>query len=235
MKKLVIFLFLLALLASTIPAYSAGTRISALPEQTTPLDADLYATVTGGTTKKITWANIVVGVKTALGISGITDSVSTTSSTTAASATAVKSAYDHGFGLQVTGTVSASGNATNFPAATVGDVYQVSTPGWLGGTIGVGEYVNIGDLLICTATTSAGTKAEVYNPPGQYWNIQKAMISTPDGYRGVEMSINTTDVAQTYGYYFKSDGMYQTINGVHYKLMTEQDIIALIYSVLGGR
>ena len=107
---------------------------------------------------------------------------------------------------------------TNFPAASAGQWYKVTTAGWLGGAAGVGEYVNIGDMLVCVTTTAAGTKAAVYTPPGQYWVIIPAMSSLPDGYRGIEQAINTSDVVQTWGTYHMADGLWQNINSVPFRV-----------------
>lgn len=92
MKRNLLFLLFCIFLAGS--AQAADVKISELPELTTPTTADMYPTVNNGVTKRITWANIVTGMKSSLGITGITDSISTTSSSVAASATAVKAAYD---------------------------------------------------------------------------------------------------------------------------------------------
>jgi hypothetical protein len=110
--------------------------------------------------------------------------------------------------------ISASGDATNFPASEANEIYQVSTAGWLGGGEGIGLWVNEGDRLLCTTTTGAGTKAQVW----QNWNISRHETSEPDGYRGIDMEPNTDDVVQSYGTFMKADGLYVTINGTAHKL-----------------
>lgn len=53
----------------------------------------------------------------------------------------------------------------NFPAASVGNTYRVSVAGKVGGASGTN--VEVGDLLICTTDTIAGTLADV----GVNWTI----------------------------------------------------------------
>ena len=130
----------------------------------------------------------------------LTDSTSTTSSAIGASATAAKAAYDHANQINFSGTIAAAGDATNFPAATLGQIYRVTSSGWLGGGVGVGVYVNTGDTMTCVVATSAGgTKAQVYSD----WNIKNAVISQPDGYRTIELASNTSLLQSlTNGFYF---------------------------------
>jgi hypothetical protein len=73
----------------------------------------------------------------------------------------------------IDGVINAVGNNTNFPASNVSKWYKVIGAGWLGGPIGEGEYVDVGDMLFCNNTTVAGTKAEV----GLNWNLWRS-IST---------------------------------------------------------
>ena len=62
---------------------------------------------------------------------------------------------------------------TNFPAASAGDRFRVTSAGWIGGAAGVGELVGIGDILTCHTTTIAGTKAAV----GAYWSLQRTIAT----------------------------------------------------------
>ena len=57
--------------------------------------------------------------------------------------------------------ISATGDATNFPAGTKNTYRVVSTGGSLGGAVGTGLTVAAGDILICHTTTVAGTYAAV--------------------------------------------------------------------------
>jgi hypothetical protein len=119
---------------------------------------------------------------------------------------------------------------TNFPAATKGDIRKVTSAGWLGGAAGVGEYVNVGDMLFCVTSTVAGTKAAVYNPPGQYWSIIPAMVSMPDGYRDAEWASNTSAPTLTNGFYWLNNVLYKVENSVHQSLgLVEDDRLTVTF------
>lgn len=62
------------------------------------------------------------------------------------------------------GTIDASTNP-NFPAASLGDEYKISVAGLIGGASG--RSVKVGDIVLCTANTIAGTDAAV----GASWDI----------------------------------------------------------------
>jgi hypothetical protein len=77
----------------------------------------------------------------------------------------------------------------NLPAATINDVYIADgTSYWIGGDRTAGQYINAGDILICIATVLEGTWAQ----KGGSWNIQRKMISMPDGDRQIEAASNTS-------------------------------------------
>ena len=57
--------------------------------------------------------------------------------------------------------ISATGDATNFPAGTKNTYRVISTAGSLGGAVGTGLAVVAGDILICHTSCAAGTYAAV--------------------------------------------------------------------------
>ena len=76
-------------------------------------------------------------------------------------------------GVTYKGAIACAGNP-NYPAASVGDQYKVSTAGKIGGSSGL--IVEVGDTIECTVATVAGDHATV----GASWmvgqtNVQKAV------------------------------------------------------------
>jgi len=116
-------------------------------------------------------------------------------------------------GFSPTGTIAAAGDATAFPAATAGDVFDVTSAGWLGltGAAPNGLYVNIGDQLYCRATVATGTYAQRQDS----WVWIPSKISMPDGYRAVEVASNTITPTLTNGYYWLNGVMYKVENSIH--------------------
>lgn len=93
----------------------------------------------------------------------------------------------------IKGYIDCSGNP-NYPAATIGDIYEVSVKGKIGGAAGVP--VEPGDLLICFVTSPAGTQAAV----GANWDITQFGLQQIFEITGSDLSFAVLqDLNQTVG------------------------------------
>lgn len=91
------------------------------------------------------------------------------------------------------GLIDCSGNP-NYPAATIGDVYEVSVKGKIGGVAGIP--VEPGDLIIANATNAGGTQGAV----GTSWDITQFGLQQIFEISGSDLSFAVlNDLNQTVG------------------------------------
>ena len=124
-----------------------------------------YAPATNGTTGQLLVSNGTGGFGTPLTVS--TDgTLSGNSDSNISTQKAVKTYVDGlvSSAMHFKGSINASTNP-NYPAATIGDTYVISAAGKVGGASGVS--VDVGDMIVATATNAGGTQASV----GASWDV----------------------------------------------------------------
>ena len=157
--------------SSTAPAYVSVSPSISITAGTSSNAPKINLSVLGisGTAQELTKASTSV-----YGATKLYDGVDSDSTSLAATANAVKTAYDTAIGvvaaadaLTFKGTLSGGDPTTTYtPAADCGDTYKVEAEGLINGIP-----VEVGDLLICTTDETAQATSSNYNTVKGNWVI----------------------------------------------------------------
>ena len=191
--------------SSTAPAYVSVTPSISITAGTADNAPKVNLTVlgvSGQTAQELTKASTSV-----YGATKLYNGVDSTSTALAATANAVKTAYDKAAGIVAAadamvfkGVKSGADPTAYTPAANRGDTYKVDAAGLING-----ERVEVGDILICTTdSTSAATSSNVNTVKANWVIVQ-----------------NNIDGAVFYGSNTLSSGDYLVADGANGKVKTQ--------------
>lgn len=156
--------------ASTTPAITISTTVNGIMKGSAgavsaAVAGTDYASPTNGTNGQLLVSDGAGGFGTPLTVS--TDGTMSGNSDSNISTQKAVKTYVDGLvsrAMHFKGSINASANP-NYPAATIGDAYVISNAGNIGGAIG--PSVDVGDMIVATATNAGGTQASV----GASWDI----------------------------------------------------------------